>query len=83
VSPNPALGEVTFAVETPGPARLRIYDLSGQLMRQMSSPGDGSGRIALRWEGRDDAGALVPSGVYFARVQAGARSEVRRFSLIH
>jgi hypothetical protein len=33
-----------------------------------------AGRHALRWDGRDDRGARVASGAYFARVESGGRS---------
>lgn len=40
---------------------IKILSVSGKLVKQFSSPG---GRIAY-WDGRDDFGDLVPSGVYF------------------
>ena len=40
---------------------IKILSISGMLVKQYSSPG---GRVAV-WDGRDDFGKLVPSGVYF------------------
>jgi hypothetical protein len=81
VWPNPSRGEVVFALEAPGVKRVRIYNLSGALIREMPI-GTESGRVAMHWNGRNDAGTKMPSGEYFVRVQAGANFQVRRFSLI-
>jgi flagellar hook assembly protein FlgD len=70
-----------FALEAPGVKRVRIYNLSGALIREMPI-GTESGRVAMHWNGRNDAGTKMPSGEYFVRVQAGANFQVRRFSLI-
>lgn len=43
--------------------RLRIYDLSGRLVRQIAAS-TGSGSFAQTWNGRDEEGALVPPGMY-------------------
>jgi gliding motility-associated-like protein len=43
--------------------RLRIYDLSGRLVRQIAA-NTGSGSFAQTWNGRDEKGALVPPGMY-------------------
>ena len=43
--------------------RLRIYDLSGRLVRQIAT-NTGSGSFAQTWNGRDEEGALVPPGMY-------------------
>jgi ligand-binding sensor domain-containing protein len=40
---------------------IKILTISGKLVKEFSSPG---GRVA-NWDGRDDLGNLVPSGVYF------------------
>ncbi len=50
-------------LESQRPIRLRIYDLSGRLVRQ-SAASTRSGSFAQTWNGRDQAGALVPPGLY-------------------
>jgi hypothetical protein len=73
-TPNP-FGESTqiyYQTATNGPARLEVFDAGGRRVRSLGSeahPPSGSG--AVLWDGRDDAGARVPAGVYFARVTAG------------
>lgn len=81
VSPNPSRGAVKIAMELPGPGQLRIYNVTGTLVREMRNLPQ-SGRGEVYWDGRDEAGTDVPSGVYFARLKVGASSEVCRFSLV-
>jgi flagellar hook assembly protein FlgD len=69
-------------MELPGPGQLRIYDVTGTLVREIRNLPRASGHVEVYWNGRDDAGAEVPSGVYFAQLKVGAGSEVRRFSLV-
>lgn len=74
-APNPAGGEVSFALPAataPG-RRLRILDVTGREVRAIPAPGTGA-----RWDGRDGAGHAVPSGVYWAIVDdAGRRLATR------
>ena len=47
--------------------RFRIYDLSGRLVRQVVAAGTRSGSFVQAWNGRDEFGDLVPSGIYIYR----------------
>ena len=70
--PNPFNSEVwlPFRLSRAGIVLIEIFDLSGRLVRRLSlgplEPGDYSikGRAA-RWDGRDEQGEPLPSGVYF------------------
>lgn len=50
------------------PVTLRIFDLAGRLVRRLGSAPAGSQSVALDWNGRDDAGALVTPGLYVFRL---------------
>jgi hypothetical protein len=51
--------------------RVRIYDLSGRLVRTLlDAPRDG-GTYAIDWDGSGNSGGEVPSGVYYCRVRIG------------
>jgi subtilisin family serine protease len=74
VSPNPSTGAAvlrySLAAGAEGRARLAIYDVGGRLVRDLGRVrADGKGELA--WDGRDDAGRRVPSGLYFARLEGG------------
>ena len=47
--------------------RFRIYDLSGRLVHQIVAAGTRSGSFVQVWNGRDEFGDLVPSGIYIYR----------------
>ena len=65
IYPNPFIlgnGETT-SVTIDGLIRsssMKILSISGNLIREMKSPG---GRIAF-WDGKDEEGNLVPTGIY-------------------
>jgi lysyl endopeptidase len=68
-APNPALNSGTLRFDLPGdgPATLAFYDLRGRRVREIPVAG-GVGENAVTWDGRDDDGARVPSGVYVCRL---------------
>jgi hypothetical protein len=52
---------------------LRIYDVLGRLTRQFVNGRQGAGSYETVWDGRNEAGGTVSSGIYFAVLQAGAQ----------
>jgi beta-lactamase superfamily II metal-dependent hydrolase len=63
---NPST-EVRFATPAGGPVRLTVLDLSGRVLREAAwqvAPGP----QGWRWNGRDEAGRELPSGVYLYRI---------------
>jgi len=69
-----------------GPAvrvRLAVYDLRGRRVRDLlEGVRAGGGHYAVPWDGRDDRGRPLPSGVYLYRLTAGRANAVRRMTLI-
>ena len=58
--------------------RVDVYNVRGTLVRRLLDQPLQPGRYPVAWDGRDDAGALVPSGVYIAVAEmAGVRRRVR------
>ncbi|HQU71248.1 MAG: T9SS type A sorting domain-containing protein [Calditrichaeota bacterium] len=82
--PNPFNGstEIIFGVPAPGPVSIGIFNLRGQLVRQANLARVVTGYQRWRWDGRDDAGAEVASGIYFYRVGDGTTSAVGKMVLI-
>lgn len=82
--PNPFNAEVTLAFVMPIGLRyeLEIYDALGRKVRNLDR---GVGEVGLRqlvWNGRDEAGRSVASGVYFARLNWAAGQRVTRLLLL-
>ncbi len=89
LSPNPILigagspAAIEFAVPEAGPVVLRLYDVRGALASTLAETALPAGVHRLAWEGRDSAGRPIPAGIYFVRLQACGRSEVRKLVLLH
>ena len=63
-----------FQVTSARPVRLRVYGLDGQLLWQGEQPVQ-SGVHALRWPGVDQAGEVVPPGLYICQLHVGADAD--------
>jgi hypothetical protein len=67
--PNPSRDASRFelALAASGPATLVIRDVSGRIVRRLVDGPMEAGIHPIAWDGRDDRGQPVPSGIYFAR----------------
>ncbi|MXX36648.1 MAG: VWA domain-containing protein [Gemmatimonadetes bacterium] len=64
------------------PSRLSIYNLAGQLVRVLQLEAQQAGEHTLSWDGRDDLGREVASGVYIYRLNVGEWAVHRRMLLL-
>ncbi len=82
--PNPFNGvtEVRFSLARPGRASLCVVDVRGRVVRWLGSGRWAAGPHALRWDGRDDRGEPLPSGVYLVRLEAGGQVATRKVVLV-
>jgi hypothetical protein len=80
--PEEAVTTITFRLSNPAPARLEIYDTSGRLVRTLVDAPLPPGVHNIAWNGLDDAGNPVGSGVYFYRLNAGAFEQSRRMTIL-
>lgn len=87
--PNPFNPEtwLPFQLHAPAPVRLSIYDVRGALIREIDLGYRAAGQYltstsAAHWDGRDQHGQRVASGVYLYRLQAGPVAHVRKMILI-
>jgi hypothetical protein len=71
--PNPFNPTTTidYALATGGPVSLRVYDVTGRLVRTLVDGEKQPGVYAAVWDGRNDHGQPVATGVYFYRLRAG------------
>ncbi|MBU0740824.1 hypothetical protein KKG45_05665 [bacterium] len=83
--PNPFNPQTTIRYDLPHAARvhLGVYDVAGRMVRTLSSGEEiPAGRREVVWNGRDDAGRAVSTGVYFCRLEAGDYSATIRVALV-
>lgn len=74
--PNPSRAAVRLSPPLPGAARVEVFDPAGRRLRILERT---EGADPLEWDGRDQSGRMVTSGIYFARlVASGAPSETLR-----
>ena len=82
--PNPFNPSTTisFDLREKVHATLAVYNLRGQLVRTLVDRTLDAATHAETWDGKDDRGQPVASGVYFARLRAGAFQDVRKMMLL-
>lgn len=82
--PNPfnPVTRIAFSVPETTRVRISIFTVSGRLVRVLSDDLRGAGRHTEPWDGKDEAGARVASGVYIYHVEAGSRDLWGRMVLI-
>jgi hypothetical protein len=80
---NPA-ATIRYGIEQPAHVSLRIYNVSGQLVRtlvdEMQTPAPEG--FVVRWDGTNNDGTSVSSGVYFCRLLAGKFMQTRKMVLL-
>jgi hypothetical protein len=82
--PNPfnPTTTISYGVPQPGRVRLTIFNMLGQQIRSLIDMDRAAGRFTATWDGRDDAGIAVGSGVYFYRLVAGEAMMVRKMMML-
>ncbi|MGC9364521.1 MAG: T9SS type A sorting domain-containing protein [Fidelibacterota bacterium] len=72
--PNPFNPTTSIAFEMPSAqnVRLTVYNMLGQSVRTLVNDYRTAGRYLVHWDGRDDSGHMVGSGIYFYQIQAGS-----------
>jgi choice-of-anchor B domain-containing protein len=78
---NPAT-RIPFELKRAGSVSLAVFDVAGRRVRGLVERGLPAGWHQAEWDGRDDAGRPVASGVYFYRMSAGDQTRTRRMVLV-
>ncbi len=85
VSPNPLNPSAILSFNTVEPGRVRVtmFDLQGRLVRTlMEAPIAPAGEHEVRIDGRGERGEVLPSGVYFYRVESPDGTASGRFAIL-
>jgi hypothetical protein len=82
--PNPFNPQTTISYSLPQDAhvRLAVYNILGQKVRTLVDKHQSAGVQTVSWEGTDDKGNQVSSGVYFYKVEAGEFSDMKKMLLV-
>lgn len=82
--PNPFNMETTFTVNLPesGYASLVIHDMRGRKVRELISKSLSAGITEVSWNGKNDRGLDVPSGVYVGRLRSNGVEKTHRLALV-
>lgn len=82
--PNPFNPSTTlmYSLTRESRVRLTIHDLKGRAVRTLVADDRPAGNHSVVWDGRDDGGEAVGSGVYFVRLETRDGVEARKISLI-
>ena len=84
-APNPFSASTTirYTVADPERVRVTVHDLAGRMVTTLADDAHvAPGRHDVTWDGRDENGRPVPSGVYFYCLEAGNHRETRRVTLV-
>ena len=82
--PNPfnAKTTISYSLEKAGEVKLAVFDLAGRKVANLFSGIQNAGNYQIVWDGADDNGVGVSSGIYFYRLTADNYSYARRMTLI-
>jgi hypothetical protein len=82
--PNPFNPEtaIRYTVARTGPVSIRIYNVTGALVRTLVDRVQVAGDHVARWNGTDDQGRTLPSGAYFYRFEAEGFLDARKLILL-
>lgn len=82
--PNPFNPTTTikYSIAESGPVNLAIYNVNGQLVRTLVNEVKQKNFYRVVWDGRDDRGVSVASGIYFCKIKAGRFSKAEKLVLL-
>lgn len=84
ISPNPARTfKLTFALPKRDRVNIGVYDLAGRRLATLADAEFPAGPHTLDWDGRDNNGHVVGSGVYFYKLKVGTQTFARRGVLLN
>jgi serine protease len=81
--PNPANPEtiINYSISHPGQVTLKVYNTLGHVVRTLVDEVNASGTYNVIWDGKNNQGIAVTSGIYFYQLRAGSHVETRKLIL--
>jgi FlgD Ig-like domain len=82
--PNPFNPQTTiaFTIKDRGAVTLKVYNVNGELVRTLANENRAAGSYTLVWDGHNDSGQSVSSGVYFYKLVTNSFSQTKKMVLL-
>ncbi len=82
--PNPFRPSTTIAfdIKEAGNTSLSVYNIKGQLVKEIVDKPMSSGAHTITWDGRDEKGNTCSSGVYYLRLMSGNQTQLRKLLIL-
>jgi nucleotidyltransferase/DNA polymerase involved in DNA repair len=82
--PNPFNPSTTiqYSLTAPEKIAIRIYDVSGQIVKEINKEHNQAGKYEVIWDGTSDFGQKVSSGAYFYQLTVGNYTEAKKMILL-
>jgi hypothetical protein len=82
--PNPFNPDtkIEFSLSQTAHAVITIYNIKGEKVRTLTDNDYPAGIHQVNWNGRDDSGCCVSSGIYFYKLEAGATNKIKKMMLL-
>jgi len=83
-APNPFNPEtvIRYSVAQSGPVTLRIFNVQGALVRTLVNKQHAAGSYRVRWDGTNDYGEHLGSGVYFYRLETRTGADSKKLIML-
>ncbi|OYD17020.1 hypothetical protein CH333_02120 [candidate division WOR-3 bacterium JGI_Cruoil_03_44_89] len=82
--PNPfnSVTVIRYSCSCPSRALIKIYDVSGRLVRTLVDEEQKTGDYWITWDGSDNSGERLPKGIYFCRLKASGFISTKKVILV-
>jgi ligand-binding sensor domain-containing protein len=84
IRPNPfnPNTSISFTISEPGRVHMAVYSVTGQKVRELVSENRNAGMHSVMWDGHDEQGKAVSSGVYIARMETDGKASAARMLMV-
>ena len=82
--PNPFNPSTNFYINMPeaGNLSVNVFDVNGRMIKELINTNVNSGRVQVRWSGKNQFDMMSPTGIYFLRVETSTNYHVQKLALV-